>query len=78
MWKNYFTFIKLRPGRVVTYLLGEIDFSRDDIPLESIKLLYENDFPYLELTELGKTELYGGVSQEGTPPATLRPTKKRR
>lgn len=78
MWNNYFTFIKLRPGRVVTYLLGEIDFSQDDVPLESIKLLYENDFPYLELTELGRTELYGGVSKEGTPPSTYKPKNKRR
>jgi hypothetical protein len=39
MWNKYFKFIKLKPGRVVTALLGEIDFSRDDIPLEKIKML---------------------------------------
>jgi hypothetical protein len=59
MWKKYFKFIKLKPGRVVTALLGEIDFSRDDIPLEKIKMLYEKDFPYLELTKEGEKELYG-------------------
>jgi hypothetical protein len=59
MWKRYFRFIKLKPGRVVTALLGELDFSRDDIPLEKIKALYESDFPYLEITEDGKAEIYG-------------------
>ena len=78
MWKRYFTFIKLVPGRVVTHRFGTIDFSSDSIPLETLKILYETNFPYLEITELGKTELYGGVSQEETPPATLEPKKKRR
>jgi len=78
MWKRYFNFIKLVPGRVVTHCFGTIDFSRDDIPVQTIKTLYENGFPYLEITEIGKTELYGGVSQEETPPATLKPKKKRR
>lgn len=59
MWKNYFKFIKLRPGRVVTQQFGEIDFSSDKIPLETVKTLYESDFPYLEITEEGKAELYG-------------------
>ncbi|MEI7424184.1 MAG: hypothetical protein WCK18_18925 [Prolixibacteraceae bacterium] len=62
MWKRYFKFIKLRPGRVVTQQFGELDFSSDKIPLETIKALYENDFPYLEITPEGK-ELYG-VSTE--------------
>lgn len=59
MWKEYFKIIKLKPGRVVTALFGELDFSRDDLPLQKVKALYENDFPYLEITELGKQELYG-------------------
>jgi len=59
MWKRYFKFIKLRPGRVITALFGELDFSRDDLPLEKIQQLYENDFPYLEITAEGKAELYG-------------------
>lgn len=58
MWTQYFNFIKLRPGRVIVPFHGEIDFSRDDIPLEICKELYEKGFPYLELTELGKKELY--------------------
>ena len=78
MWKRYFNFIKLVPGRIVTHGFGTIDFSRDDIPIQTIKTLYENGFPYLEITEIGKTELYGGVSLEETSPATLKPKKKRR
>ncbi len=61
MWKLYFNFIKLQPGRVITTLFGLIDFSQDNIPIEKIKALYESDFPYLEITEAGKAELYGIV-----------------
>jgi hypothetical protein len=59
MWRHYFKFVKLQPGRVVTALFGLIDFREDNIPLEKIKALYESDFPYLQITEAGKTELYG-------------------
>ena len=59
MWTQYFNFIKLRRGRVIVPIHGEIDFSRDDIPLETCKELFESGFPYLELTELGKKKLHG-------------------
>ena len=59
MWKRYFRFVKLKPGKVVTALYGEIDFSADNLVIEIIKSLYESDFPYLEITEEGKVELYG-------------------
>lgn len=59
MWKLYFKFKKLKPGKVVTALFGEIDFSADNIGIEIIKALYENGFPYLEITEVGKAEIYG-------------------
>ncbi len=58
MWTDYFRFIKLRRGRVITPSHGEIDFGRDDVPLEVCIELYDSGFPYLELTELGKKELY--------------------
>ena len=58
MWTDYFNFIKLRRGRVITPSHGEIDFSRDDIPVEVCKELFDKGFPYLELTEVGKKELY--------------------
>jgi len=59
MWKRYFKFVKLRPGKVVTALYGDIDFSADNLGIEILKTLFENDFPYLVLTEDGKAELYG-------------------
>lgn len=63
MWKQYFKFVKLKPGKVITTQFGEIDFSADHIGIEIIKVLYENGFPYLEITETGKSELYGTVSK---------------
>ena len=67
MWTKYFNFIKLRRGRVIVPFHGEIDFSRDDIPVEICKKLYEKGFPYLELTELGKSELYRVTSETLLP-----------
>ena len=62
MWTDYFRFIKLRRGRVITPSHGEIDFSRDDISVETCKDLFDQRFPYLELTEVGKKELYGIIT----------------
>jgi len=83
MWKNYFKMIKLVPGRVVVPGHGTIDFSRDDLPVEIIQKLYEEDFPYLELTPEGKKEIYGikektskSIYQEPLPQST--PAKKRK
>ncbi len=59
MWKQYFKFVKLKPGKVVTAQFGEIDFSADTIGIEIIKALYENGFPYLEITQQGKAEISG-------------------
>ena len=59
MWQEYFRLVKLKPGKVFTALLGEIDFSSDSIPVEKIKQLFESGFPYLEITEEGKKYLYG-------------------
>ena len=74
MWTHYFNFIKLRRGRVIVPVHGEIDFSRDDIPVEICKELFDNGFPYLELTELGKQELYPEVADPMDQPPVL--TKK--
>ena len=62
MWKQYFKFVKLKPGKVATSQFGEIDFSADNIGIEIIQALYENGFPYLEITEEGKAELYQAES----------------
>ena len=67
MWTQYFNFIKLRRGRVITPSHGEIDFSRDDIPIEMCKELHEKGFPYLELTELGKSELVKTLKKTPLP-----------
>lgn len=61
MWTKYFKLVGLRRGRVITPSHGEIDFSRDDITVETCKQLFESDFPYLEITEEGEKEIYGIV-----------------
>lgn len=78
MWTNYFNFIKLRRGRVIVPIHGEIDFSRDDIPVEICKELFDKGFPYLELTELGKQELYPHKPDhiDQAPAPTIRKKKK--
>ncbi|HEY5592158.1 MAG TPA: hypothetical protein VIK55_14230, partial [Paludibacter sp.] len=59
----HFKFVKLKTGKVVTSKFGKIDFTANNIGIEIIKTLYENGFPYLEITEEGKVELYGTVSK---------------
>lgn len=76
MWKRYFKFIKLKPGKVVTAQFGEIDFSADNIGIEIIRALYEDGFPYLEITDEGKAELYPVISEiENTE--TVKPRRVR-
>lgn len=59
MWQKYFKLKGLVPGRVIVSGYGEIDFSRSDVPVETCKRLFENDFEFLEITEEGKRYLYG-------------------
>ena len=59
LWTDCFSFVKLRRGRVIVPFHGEIDFSRDDLPLELLRDLYEADFPHLKLTDFGRECLYG-------------------
>lgn len=66
MWRDYFKLIKLRPGKVITFLCGEVDFSKDNLSIEVLKKLYESDFPYLQITQLGKKELYGILEKSET------------
>ena len=77
MWTEYFRLIKLRRGRVITPSHGEIDFSRDDIPVETCKELYAQGFPYLELTGLGKKELYGIVEKNPVTIKEMKPRKRK-
>lgn len=67
MWRKYFKVVRLVPGRVVVQGHGEIDFSKDNLPVELCMKLYEADFRYLEITELGKTELYGLKTEQWEP-----------
>lgn len=63
------------PGKVVTAQFGEIDFSADNIGIDIIKSLYENGFPYLEITEEGKAELYGTVSKMENVEIMIKPRR---
>ncbi len=69
MWHKYFKFIKLVPGKVVVPKHGTIDFSKDNLSVDLVKTLYENKFPYLEITDLGKSKLYGIKTPEKTSKA---------
>ena len=51
--------MKQRPGVILTHRHGRLDFRSDNIPLKTCQELYEQDFPYLEITEKGMQELYG-------------------
>ena len=75
MWTEYFKMVKVHRGRIVTQFHGEIDFSSDDIPIETCKKLYDPGFPYLELTKLGEMELYGIV--EKTPVQLKQQTQRK-
>ena len=78
MWKRYFKFVKLKPGRVITTLYGEIDFSADNIGIEIIKALYENGFPYLEITDMGKAELCVNETAKGKRLISARPKRAKK
>ena len=59
MWTKYFKVVKVRPGRIITPRHGELDFSREDLAIEICQQLYEEDFPYLEITTEGKRNYMG-------------------
>ena len=67
MWTDYFRLIRLKPGKVITFLCGEVDFSKPNLSLEVLMKLWESDFPYLQITELGKKELYGILDNSEKP-----------
>lgn len=47
------------PGRIKTPRHGIIDLSRDDLNIDTLKELYEEDWPYIQITSEGMIELYG-------------------
>lgn len=57
-WTDYFTLKKVQPGRIVTPRFGTMDFSDPLLPVEKVQALFEDDFPYLQITPLGLETLY--------------------
>lgn len=70
IWTDYFTLIKVRPGRIVTPRYGTLDFSDPHLPVEKLLALFEDDFPYLRITPQGMEALYP------IPPLAKLPFKK--
>ncbi|MFA6128217.1 MAG: hypothetical protein WC699_13020 [Bacteroidales bacterium] len=70
IWTDYFTLIKVRPGRIVTPRFGTLDFSDPNLPVEKVHALFEDDFPYLKITPLGMDTLFP------VPPLAKLPSKK--
>jgi len=58
IWTDCFKLIKVLPGRIVTPRYGTLDFSDTSLPLEKMQALFEDDFPYLQITPLGMDTLY--------------------
>ena len=75
MWRKYFNFIKLVPGKVVVPKFGTIDFSDNSLSVEFIKKLYDSGLQYLELTPEGKQK-FSGIEPETTK--EKKPSAKRR
>lgn len=68
-WRRYFKVVGIVPGKVLTRLLGPVDFSDPSLPVEKVQQLYEADSPWLQLTPEGEQELYGIPK----PAAAVRP-----
>lgn len=58
IWTDYFTLKKVLPGRIVTPRFGTLDFSDPGLSVEKLQALFEDDFPYLQITPLGLETLY--------------------
>ncbi len=74
MWRKYFKLVGLVPGPVIVQRFGTIDFS-GDVPVETCKKLYEQDFRYLEITDEGKEKLYGIKVPSVRQPADISPER---
>ena len=70
IWTDYFTLIKVQPGRIVTPRFGTLDFSDPSLPVEKVQALFEDDFPYLQIKPLGMETLYP------LPPLAKLPSKR--
>ncbi len=54
-WQSEYRLIGIEPGRVKTARFGVVDFSNSDLPVETVKALYESGLPYLEQAPEGNT-----------------------
>jgi hypothetical protein len=72
MWKQYFKLKKIKPGRIMVYGFGTIDFSNEDLPVELVHSIYQQNFPFLELTDKGQEKFY----PEKTKPPNKTEVKK--
>ena len=72
MWSKYFKLKGLVPGKVVTHSQGTVDFRNPNLPIEKLQKLFEEDFPYLEITPEGQRVLYG---KKTVTPKTPDPTQ---
>ena len=70
IWPDCFKLIKVLPGRIVTPRFGTLDFSDPNLPVEKVQAMFEDDFPYLQITPLGMDAHYP------VPPLAKLPSKK--
>ena len=84
-WTDYFTLIKVRPGRIVTPRFGTLDFADPSLPVDKVQALFEDDFPYLKITPLGVDRLYPlppivepPVNTAGTGTPTRKPVRRKK
>ena len=76
MWQVYFKVKGIIPGRVVVPGYGTLDFSKKNLSLKVCKELHDKGFPYLEMTEEGKTK-YNGIKPEEAKHAQLKKKEKK-
>jgi hypothetical protein len=47
-WQTQYRLIGIEPGRVKTSRFGMVDFADPNLPIETVRDLYEAGLPYLE------------------------------
>lgn len=73
IWTDFFTLIKVLPGRIVSPRFGTLDFSDPQLPVERLQALFEDDFPYLKITPLGMEALYPVPTLPKLPSKSVEP-----
>ena len=58
-WRRFFSVKGIQPGEIISPRHGSIDFRRDDLDPDFLLKLWEEDFPYLELTQEGERHFFG-------------------